>query len=175
MIAIQSKKIADLELKLNTGSNYMEDLLHNLRSDVAALKCNLCEKPFQTQAELNLHVECEHDQPKDLYQSLPDVSSPQLLVSPSPHTSSPNSSSTACFSSTSGASRISCNVCKKAFAHLSELDDHIRENHPNLNCKVCGRTLRSESDLNVHHNRHHSTSTILFNHSPNVDQCTRSW
>ena len=52
-IAKQSKKIADLELKLDTGSNYLENLLYNVRSDIAALKCSLCEKTFQTQAELH--------------------------------------------------------------------------------------------------------------------------
>ena len=50
---------------------------------------------------------------------------------------------------------IYCHVCCKAFSALSDLDNHIQENHPNLKCRICSKILRSIPDLNLHNHRHH--------------------
>ena len=64
-----------------------------------------------------------------------------------------------------GLSSINCNSCRTVFPQLSELDDHIRENHPYLHCNLCEKTLRSKPDLNIHNSRYHSTVTTYSHHS----------
>ena len=59
-------------------------------------------------------------------------------------------------------STVACNICKNMFFQLSELDIHIKANHPNLHCDLCDKTLCSQPDFNVHCNRYHTNDEMIF-------------
>ena len=53
-------------------------------------------------------------------------------------------------SSSTTASKVSCNFCAKTFVSITSLDSHIVKHHEALQCTICGKTLRSKPDLYLH-------------------------
>ena len=152
---------SDLDLKITTISNYLEQLIFSMKSglqdtllqidkDIKSVKtCELCQD-----ISLARNVQGEH------YQYLHVQAQPQPWL-PDYNNTIPIqlTSSSRQSSSTDHQYQFQCHLCGFIFKTSNQLQDHIvllHEVQPVFKCNMCDYIFPSKSNLDLHITEHHS-------------------
>ncbi|XP_044743504.1 zinc finger protein 845-like [Chrysoperla carnea] len=148
--------------------------MHEESHSVYNHKCDICEKPFKTEAEIKRH-RISHSNIRSLKCTKCDgifkdqrsiISHMKTKHLDKVYTSCPicgkqvwDNILTSHIKRVHGTRRFSCNYCTIKFYYKSNLNRHIREIHhkvlkPRHLCNICGKSIRSSSDLRIHLQTH---------------------
>ncbi len=113
--------------------------------------CPKCQKTFTQKNHLAVHIEMVHEGKKDFEcgQCGTLFCTKSALIR---HLKNQHSDK-----KLEAKERIKCDKCDKTYARIDSLRIHVRENHGEHKCKICGQVFEAIVELNIHCKKHLKT------------------